>query len=236
MRTPILDWLYPPACVLCRASLRKGRNLCPPCQQGLLRVRPNSCRTCGQHFDGPIAPPARCPNCVVLRPSFDFATASLRSSEEALHLVHQFKLAGRPELGPDLAELCAETFRADERLWQLPDPLLIPVPLHSSRFRSRGYNQAYELALPLSKELEIPFQSALKRVRATDRQATLSRKQRLANLQKAFRLGVSPDLLQGRDLILIDDVFTTGSTAQACAQVLRAAEPRSLCILSVLRA
>lgn len=236
MRSPILDWLYPPACALCRIPLRGGRNLCDPCGESLPRVRPNSCRTCGQHFEGPIAPPDQCPNCITLKPAFDFATAALRSSTDALDLVHQFKLAGRPELGTDLAGLCAETLRRDDRFRQLLDPVLIPVPLHCSRLRSRGYNQALEIALPLAQELGFPCQTALTRVLATDRQATLTRKQRLANLKQAFRLATAAESLTGRDLILIDDVFTTGSTAHACARVLRTAKPRAIVVLSVLRA
>ena len=183
-----------------------------------------------------MAAPTNCPNCLADQPAFDFATAALRKSESALHLIHQFKLLRRPELGEDLAHLCAQRFHNDQRLVELPAPLLIPIPLHGSRLRSRGFNQALELSKPLARELGIPHLGALKRIRATDRQATLTRKQRLKNLNKAFQIRVSSKELFNRDLILIDDVFTTGSTVHECARILRSVNPRTIAVLTVLRA
>ena len=236
MRTPLLDWLYPSTCALCRTSLRNGSNLCQPCSQSLPKVRPHACLTCGQDFDGSLEAPSSCPNCINERPAFNFATAALRKSESALTLIHQFKLLRRPELGTDLASLCAERFRNEHRFRELVSPLLIPIPLHGSRLRSRGFNQALELSRPLAKELTIPHLEALKRVRPTERQATLTRKQRLKNLNRAFQVRSSAKELEEKDLILIDDVFTTGSTVHECARALLPSKPRSISVLTVLRA
>lgn len=232
----LLDWLYPPCCALCQQALRRGSNLCQPCREDLLRPSESCCQRCGQHFDGVIPAPESCPNCDTLKPAFDFAVAALRSNEESLSLIHQYKLLKRPELGDDLALLALPIFRNDPRLQELENPILVPVPLHGGRLRSRGFNQAELIALSLSIELDIPLLRALKRIRPTERQATLSRKERLKNLNKAFVLSIPPEKLADRNLILVDDVFTTGSTAHACARALRKAHPKTIALFTIIRA
>lgn len=232
----LLDWLYPPCCSLCQTQLRRGLNLCQPCAENLPRPKANSCRKCGQHFDGVLKAPTSCPNCISLKPIFDFASSALSSNENTLSLIHQFKLLKRPELGDDLAQIAAQTFREDSRWQELQKPLLIPVPLHGSRLRSRRFNQAEVVARSLSYELSLPLVHGLRRIRATARQATLSRHERLKNLRKAFQLGVATDELADRHLILIDDVFTTGSTANECARALKTAKPRTISVFTLIRA
>lgn len=231
-----LDWIYPPVCALCQCPLREGCHLCCRCVARLGTLPANACLRCAQWFDGDIPPPESCPNCESLPLAFDFATAALRANDHALNLIHQFKLAGRPELGADLAQICARAFRQSKRLSGLDNPLLIPVPLHPARQRQRRFNQAVEIAKPLASELNLKTLMALKRVQNTPRQATLTRAQRRSNLRKSMQLRVSADLLQDQHLIIIDDVFTTGSTAHTCAQILRKAKPASLSVLTVVRA
>ena len=231
-----LDWLYPPFCVLCKSPLRRGKNLCLPCSEKLPRLPASSCRQCAQCFDGNLEAPSECPNCIDLKPSFNFASSALRATEETITLIHEFKLLKRPELGGDLAELAAPRMTGEPRFAELQSPILIPVPLHARRLRERGFNQAETLAQPLGQILEFENLNALKRVRPTSRQATLSRRERLKNLRKAFRLRVSPEKLAGRNLILIDDVFTTGSTAQECARVLKTAKPAQIAVFTIVRA
>lgn len=231
-----LDWLYPPACALCHAPLRRGQNLCQPCAFDLPKPPSNSCRRCGQSFDGNLEAPTGCPSCLALQPTFDFATAAVKSNEDSINLIHQFKLLKHPELGHDLALLMVDAFRRETRLNSLSSPLLIPVPLHGTRLRFRQFNQAAVLTQTLSEELALESVAALKRVRPTSRQAVLTRQERLKNLRKAFRLRVPPSRLANRALVLIDDVFTTGSTAQECARVLRTAQPAAIAIFTVVRA
>lgn len=234
--SPHLDWLYPPFCILCESSLRRGQNLCLPCRQKLPCLPASSCRQCGQTFDGKIEAPSACPNCLNLKPRFDFATAALKATDDTIKLVHAFKLLKRPELGGDLVEIARSAAVHDPRLSALERPILIPVPLHGKRLRERGFNQAEALAQPLSLALKIDYLVALKRVRPTSRQATLSRRERLQNLRQAFQMRVKPAQLAGRNLILIDDVFTTGSTAQECARVLRSAKPAQIAVFTLVRA
>lgn len=235
-RARLLDWLYPPLCALCQEPLRDGCHLCSLCRARLHSLPSSACRKCAHCFDGDISPPTSCPNCEDLAFSFDFATAALRSCERSLELVHQFKLQSRPELGKDLAGLVARAYREDGRFQQRPEPLLIPVPLHPARQRQRRFNQAVEIASPLARELDLEMRQVLKRVQDTARQAVLTRAQRRNNLRKAIQLRIRPEALTGRHLVLIDDVFTTGSTAQACARALRKAKPASIAVLTVVRA
>lgn len=235
-KSPLLDWIYPPGCALCYTPLRRGKNLCASCAEDLPALSANCCQRCGQSFDGNLSAPVSCPNCITLKPSFDFATAAVKSNEASILLVHQFKLLKHPELGHDLASVMAQAYRRDSRLASIADPLLIPVPLHGSRLRSRQFNQAAILTQFLAKELEMDSEEALKRKQATLRQATLSRRQRLKNLRKAFQLRVEPARLADRNIILIDDVFTTGSTAQECARALKVAKPASIVVFTMVRA
>ena len=234
--SPLLDWIYPPICALCETPLRRGRNLCLPCAQGLPLLTPHRCLKCGQEFEGAIPPPQGCPNCQDMKPAFDFATAALKATDDSLSLIHQLKLLKRPELGHDLAQLAVDAFREDARLGKLIDPLLIPVPLHGQRLRTRRFNQAEVIARSLSEELGIALLPALRRIRPTQRQATLSRKERLKNLRKAFQISISPEKLRNRSLVLVDDVLTTGATAQECARILRTAQPASIAVFTIVRA
>jgi ComF family protein len=114
-----------------------------------------------------------------------------------------------------------------------PDALLVPVPLHPTRLRERGYNQAYLLAQGLSRRCGRPLETrALVRHRPTPAQATLDAAARRANLTGAFR---ASNAIAGASVVLVDDVFTTGATADACARALRAAHASRVIVLTVAR-
>jgi ComF family protein len=122
----------------------------------------------------------------------------------------------------------------DERIQRSPAQALVPVPLHSARQREREFNQAEILARLLSKRSGIPLALCLQRTRYTTTQTRLDRHERMENLRGAFRVRHTPSVT-GRHLILIDDVFTTGSTVEECARVLRAAGAASVRVLTVAR-
>ncbi len=127
-----------------------------------------------------------------------------------------FKYAGRRAVGARLAEALARRMMPVEGI-------LVPVPLHAARLRSRGYNQAEVIARALAAALGSPpaLGDALRRARATERQSSLDLGARDANVAGAFAPGVDALHLAGRDVILVDDVVTTGATLRACALVLR---------------
>ena len=159
--------------------------------------------------------------------------------DRTLDLVHRLKYGREIHLAGELGHLAAESF-ADPRLapaieHQWP---LVPVPLHRSRLRHRHFNQAAEIARSLSLETGLPMVQALKRIRKTETQTLLSRKQRMENLRRAFeitRAGRKWLAAKVDGVVLVDDVLTTGSTVNECARTLRRAGFRNVCVVTVMR-
>lgn len=232
--------LYPPVCEGCGASLSGGRALCDDCDGGLPRLQDPFCQCCGEAFEGAIDSAATCPRCLEQEPAYDFARPALRRSEQALELIHRFKYLRRIHLARDLGRLAAEAL-TDPRLLEAKREgwPLVPVPLHRSRERHRHFNQAAEIARAISRISDLPFLPALKRIRKTGSQTRLTRPQRQKNLKKAFALSRRGQTWLrddgSRAVILVDDVLTTGATADACARVLRKAGVEEVVVIAVMR-
>ena len=238
MRHQILDLIYPPVCELCKSGLERGSALCQTCQDSLPKIREPFCQNCGEVFDGNLPDDFSCPNCQGLALDFDFARASLQGREQAFELIHLLKYHRRFYLARNLARYLEDTRQEDERFREFDNnTFVIPVPLHWRRQQLRQGNQAHELARSFCKFNGLPLCTALKRIRHTVTQTKLNRQQRLTNLRNAFIIKKSwLPLLQGRHVILIDDVFTTGATSHACARILkRQAGVSKVAILSLVR-
>jgi ComF family protein len=223
----LLDIVYPRRCEMCEALLEAnrpdaGKWLCDDCLKGLQRIEPPFCNVCGEPFDGTVTDEFRCGNCADLKLHFDFAVCAYRAEGSVREMVHRFKYNYRLDLRGVLATLLRHTL-TDARLASTPDWLIVPVPLHAARERDRQFNQAWELCVQLSKLTRLPAQQVMKRVRSTSQQAALTRHQRIENLRSAFALKKSAAAgnLQGRKVLLVDDVLTTGSTTSECARVLK---------------
>jgi competence protein ComFC len=237
-----LDGLYPPICELCGCGLKDGNALCETCEEKLPRIISPFCETCGESFFGQVDGPFDCPNCKDISFHFEFALAAMDRCEETLELVHRLKYGKEIHLADALGKLACGVFLDRRFQVSLKEKwLLVPVPLHPSRLRKRHFNQAEEIARVVAKQCELPMMNLLKRVRKTSTQTRLSRKQRLENLKKAFELRnawrkKNPTALRSvRGVIIVDDVFTTGSTVDACAKVLRKAGVKRVAVLTVLR-
>jgi competence protein ComFC len=232
----ILDWLYPPICEICGLKLSDGKALCEACVERLPHIAPPFCEICGEYFQGLIDGPFDCPNCREVSFHFEFARAALDRSDDALELVHRLKYGREIHLGAELGRLACRAF-SDRRLAVALEEKwpLVPVPLHRSRQIERQFNQAEEIARSIALETGLPVWRLLKRVRRTETQTRLSRKQRMENLRGAFALGMPfPEILPP-GFLLVDDVFTTGSTVDECAKVLRKAGAGRIAVLSVMR-
>ena len=221
--------LLPERCAACGVLIRgEGGALCPNCFSGLKFVQGRVCDRCG--WPEPAgADCRRCtPNGPIRRRRF-----ALVYADAAAGLVQRFKYADRPDLAPRLA---AWMTRAGADLLADAD-LLAPVPIHWSRLLKRQFNQSAELARHLSRLSGIPWETqAIRRVRATPPQARLgSNVQRRKNVQAAFRPRDGLDL-GGRTVLLIDDVLTTGATAEACAAELLRAGAGAVDLLTVAAA
>ena len=176
---------------------------------------------------GPVA----CGACQRSTPGFDAATALLHYRPPADYLVQRFKFAGELALAPLLAGLLATKIAA--RPARLPG-LLVPVPLHPSRLRERGFNQATELARVLGRRLGLSVNHRLcQRIKRTEPQSTLPVKQRHDNLRNAFTVSGRP---AAGHIAIVDDVMTSGHTAGELARVLKQAGARRVEVWVIARA
>lgn len=236
---PLLDVLYPPSCELCEVPLRGGRALCDGCAEALPRLGEPFCSHCGQPFFGILDGGIECPNCNGVKLGFKFARPVLRRCDESMELVHRLKYQRQAHIAGELGRIAAEA---------LDDPRfesavagrwpIVPVPLHRSRQYHRQFNQAAEIARAMGAATGLPVCHALRRVKATQTQTALHRKERFANLKGAFVLTrAGRRLVESRpaSVILLDDVLTTGSTLGTCARALRKAGFRNVVAVAVVR-
>jgi competence protein ComFC len=230
-----LALVYPPACQLCgerRATAREGF-VCSHCWGQVRFIQPPFCRRCGLPYPGEFTTPFECANCRDLELHFVSARSAVSARGVVLDAIHRYKYQ---------RALWFEAFLADVFLRQAvpalrPEQwdLIVPVPLHATKKREREFNQAERLARHLSGATKIPLNtSSMRRVVPTRTQTLLTRQQRAANVRRAFALRGGARW-NGERIILVDDVFTTGATTNACAQVLRAAGAGEVCVWTVAR-
>jgi ComF family protein len=238
MRTRVvvraLDLLLPPRCLGCGAVVEVQGRLCAPCWRGLTFLGAPQCRLCGYPMPHVIPDAPLCPGCVSEPPVYDRARAALRYDEGSRRLILAFKHADRTDITPTLGQWLA---RAGAELPAEAD-LLVPVPLHRWRLLRRGYNQAALLASALARESgAVLLPDLLQRVRATASQQGLSGRARQENVTAgAFRIHPwHRRRVEGRRVLLVDDVLTTGATVGACARVLRRAGALRIDVLTLAR-
>src|SRR5256714_2204801 len=226
--------LYPPVCTICGRTVRAGEYLCNDCEAKTIRIVPPFCEKCSESFEGSISEPFTCANCAHRTMHFDAAVAAYRGRGVVRQIIHEFKYGRQIHLQHLVARwLCAAL--DDERLRGRKFDVIIPVPLHPSRQRERGFNQAKLIAQLLSVDSSIPAKPLLKRVRYTTTQTALDRAERMENLHNAFRLRKKADVRALR-VLLVDDVLTTGSTLSECARVLKRAGALSVYAATAARA
>jgi ComF family protein len=229
----LLTLLYPPHCAKCRADTASGVHLCAACAEQARKIEPPFCRQCSQPFEGAIDGDFICSNCRERKLHFDCAVTRYLSRGVVREFIHRFKYDRHFYLRHPLADWMAEALD-DDRIRSQPFDAFVPVPLHAARFRERDFNQAEVLAKLLAKRTSHPVLAALRRTRYTTTQTRLDREQRMENLRNAFRVR-HVSAVQSRHLILVDDIFTTGSTVDECARVLREAGAASVRVITVAR-
>jgi ComF family protein len=226
--------LYPPVCTLCSRKTKAGEYLCAQCEGKAMRIVAPFCQQCSEPFDGALTSAFTCANCAHREIYFDAAVAAYRGRGIVRHIIHQFKYARQVHLRHLVARWLCAAFD-DPRLRRRHFDLLVPVPLHPTRQRERGFNQAVLLAELLSAQMSIRCRPVLKRIRYTTTQTALDRAERIENLHNAFRLRKNADV-RGLRVLLIDDVLTTGSTLSECARVLKRAGALSVHAATAARA
>ena len=229
----LVSLLYPPHCANCGADTEGGVHLCAACAGQAKKIVAPFCQRCSEPFDGAITGEFTCANCADRTLHFDCAVSRYLSRGVVREFVHRFKYDRHFYLRHPLADWLAAALD-DERIRAQPIGALVPVPLHSARFREREFNQADVLAELLAQRTGTPLLRALKRIRYTTTQTRLDRHERMENLRNAFRVRQT-SAVQNRHLVLVDDVFTTGSTVDECARVLRDAGAASVRVVTVAR-
>lgn len=235
-----LRFVLPARCAICQGSLGVGSRsvVCGACWEGIRVLQPPFCPRCGRPFWGRALahPPSHvCQACRIRPPQYLLArSAVLYERDDPLReFLLLFKHGRRIALGGHLGRLMAG--RA-ETLFDYPTiDALVPVPLHATRERERGFNQADVLASVVGRRLHRPvLRRTLQRIRPTPPQAGKFR-ERARNVRGAFTVR-TPEPIAGRSLLLVDDVLTTGATANECAKVLMKAGARAVSVYTLARA
>jgi len=198
-----------------------------------MRIKAPFCQICSRPYTGEFGAPFACPDCEDYPPAFDCVATRYQATGIVRDLIHRFKYSGEFHLRNLLVDWLGEAL-SDSRLTEDPFDALVPVPLHPTRIRERGYDQIAALVGLLGKQSGKPVWLCLRRSRYTESQTRFSRKERLRNLQNAFELRKGTSVL-GKRLLLVDDVLTTGSTLDECARVLKGHGAKSVRAVTVAR-
>jgi ComF family protein len=225
--------VYPPSCVGCRAATSEAQGLCARCWAGLSLIERPYCERLGTPFEVDLGPGLISPAAIADPPVFARARAACRFDGTARELVHRLKYGDRTELALMLGRMMAQ---AGRELIAEAD-LIVPVPLHRFRLWTRRFNQAAALGAAIARQTSRSFApQALARVKRTKQQVGLTRAQRADNLQGAFKvLPAMRPLIEGRRILLVDDVLTTGSTVNAASRALLRGGARTVDVLTFAR-
>jgi ComF family protein len=232
----VLDLLFPPRCVACH---RLGAWFCASCADLVETIGPPVCYRCGLPLDGPMPhsspPPApTCWQCLRWPPHLDGLRSCAFHSSPLREAIHDFKYEDMRVLAAPLGDLMVEG-------WLSPGigiarmDVIVPVPLHPSRERKRGYNQAVLLARRMGTRLDLPVADrVLKRTKRTRPQVGLGIQERKSNVENAFQC--AEPSLKGKRVLLVDDVCTSGSTLVAACRALRDGGASSVWAYTLARA
>lgn len=266
----LLDAVFPPKCLVCHRLFKPGvagcstdrttdtltadsdvlarshRQLatlcCRDCAHALVAISKPICPCCGMVLKRPQEENHLCGNCIVQPKQFRTARAAMVYDHQLMAIIHQFKYAGKDQLARPLGGLMLGAYL--QYGYHREVDLILPVPLHRQKFRSRGFNQSYLLihswktissVMPPPVFKRLVKTDVLLRTRATVPQTGLGRRQRLKNIKGAFSVRL-PRAVEARKVLLVDDVYTTGATVDECARSLLEAGAAQVDVLTLARA
>lgn len=217
----LADLVHPPSCIVCRAATAEPHALCARCWRAMPFIERPFCERLGTPMAVALPGPMLSPAAIADPPPFARARAAVRYEGAAREIVHGLKYKDGLRLVPAMARWME---RAGAELLADAD-MILPVPMHRFRFWMRRFNQASALATAIGGRAGVPVRTdLLRRIRATSPQPGLTRKERGENLRNAFATApAGRGFLEGKRVLLVDDVQTTGATASACTQALRKA-------------
>ncbi len=219
----LLNFILPHKCAICTSYLNDDVMLCHRCWQKVEFINAPSCFICDAPFQFNLALPKEaliCGSCQQHKPFFDRAISVFKYSDHIKNLIHQFKYYDRLALLRHLSKLLYT--KLDQELLAERYDFITFVPLHPKKLRQRLYNQSALLAGDISKRAKIPFlPDLLLRVKYEQPQTMLSRRERLINMRRAFAVNDQQlKKIEGKKIIIIDDVMTTGATLNECSRLL----------------
>ncbi|WP_244300965.1 ComF family protein [Roseibium hamelinense] len=225
-----LDFLLPPRCLICSAATDRGGAYCPNCWKDLPLIERPFCEQLGIPFVHHMGAGALSPKAISDPPLFARSRSATLFSGSARECVHKLKYGRRRELAKPMAEMMV---RAGKDILQ-ERSIIIPVPLHWTRLVERRFNQAADLANEIAAYTGYPIEiSGLQRTRRTQNQVGLTGKERAKNVRGAFRVkAASAPVISSQRVLLVDDVFTTGSTVRTCVRALLSAGASSVDVLT----
>ncbi len=219
----ILDFVFPQNCISCEGDIKEAGNfLCSGCRKDIGFIRQPFCVHCGVPADLSYEYPHEEFLCGVCRQNpyqFDQAR-SLGFYDTVLRTaIHHFKYRRQMGVLPEIDCLLEKYFEENPGFCQ--GFTVSPVPLHFNKMKERGFDQAFLIARQVAKVLKLPLEGGLlRRVRATSAQATMTRTERARNIKGAFEVN-RPELVAGKNILLVDDVFTTGATVNEASRTLK---------------
>lgn len=226
----LVGFLYPDVCLHCNGEGEDGLDLCRRCRECLPWIK-HTCTRCAMPL--PNASAEVCGSCSNRDLYFDQACVPFLFNQFIRDAVYRFKFNGRLNYGNLLAQLLARHIQKQDLI--MPD-VLVPVPLHHRRLRSRGFNQALKIARVLNKSINIPINfKDVQRVRETRTQTELPTAQRYMNVKDSFALQTSESPFRGRHVAVIDDVMTTGNTVNEVAKCLKKAGAEKVHVWCIAR-
>lgn len=210
----VVDFALPPRCPGCGAVTQEAHRFCLDCWQKLTFLGEPCCARCGLPFEYSSGEGVECGQCLSNPPAYDRLRAAVAYGEIARAVALKLKYGGRPGVAATLADFMQRHLAGEEQ-----GAVLAPVPLHRWRIWRRGYNQSALIASALARRTGLPVQlDLLARVKATPPLRGLGRRERALAVRGAFRAN---EAARGRTVILVDDVHTSGATANACAKALK---------------
>jgi ComF family protein len=231
-----LDILFPPLCHACKSFIPDAGaiHLCESCLAGSPAIASPHCTLCGLPFLTEGGTDHLCGGCIRNPPSFAAARAAVMFDGPVRDLIHRFKYGKKVQHCRPLGLLTAR--QLGEFVAASSADLIIPVPLHVKRLRERGFNQALLLTEALAKQWRLPLsRHNLRRIRWTEPQISLSALERKENVRGAFAVHDAAGV-RNRRIILVDDVYTTGSTVAECSRTLRKAGAEAVFVATISRA
>lgn len=223
----VLDLIYPPHCPICHDLAPWGMDMCPECRKKLPYVTTKRCRKCGKPVE---SFETFCDDCRKVPHAYDEGMGLFLYDETMKETLVYLKYKGRKEYGRVLGRLLAEAVPDKIRLWK-PD-VIVPVPVHRDRLRTRGFNQAEVIARPIADRYGIPLENGLVvRTAKTVANKRLTRAERLVNMQKAFSVANGAHV--PANVLIVDDIYTTGATIDAMSTCLRERGAKHVYFLTV---